>query len=73
MCALHARPTSTKPERMDDEHFRCLIAELRLAIAARVLLMANKWVEAGLVNGAVGTVRGCMFPGGFDPNSSSPG
>ena len=67
--ALHARPAGTKPERMDDDQFRGLIAELRLAIGARVLLMTNEWVEAGLVNGAVGTVRGFMFPDGFDPNS----
>ena len=54
---------------MDDDQFRGLIAELRLAISACVLLMTNEWVEAGLVNGAVGTVRGFMFPDSFGPNS----
>ncbi len=67
--ALHARPKGTKPERMDDDQFRGLHAELRLAVGARVLLTTNEWVEAGLVNGAIGTVKGFMFPAGFDPNS----
>ena len=57
------------PERMDDDEFRGLQAELRLCVGARVLLTTNEWVEAGLVNGAAGYVRGFMFPPGFDPNA----
>ena len=67
--ALHQRPKGTKPERMDDEQFRGLQAELWLCVLARVLLNTNEWVEAGLVNGATGYVRGFMFPLGFDPTS----
>ena len=59
------------PDGMDDDQFRGLQAELRLAVGARVLLTTNEWVEAGLVNGAAGTVKGFMFPQGFDPNASS--
>ena len=55
---------------MDDEQFRGLQAVLRLCISARVLPTTNEWVEAGLVNGAAGYVRGFMFPLGFDPNSA---
>ena len=69
--ALHVRPKDAKPDRMDDDQFRGLQAELRLAVGARVLLTTNEWVEAGLVNGAAGTVKGFMFPQGFDPNASS--
>ena len=67
--ATHKRPKGSKPERMDDEEFRGLQAELRLCVGARVLLTTNEWVEAGLVNGAAGYVRGFMFPPGFDPNA----
>ena len=54
---------------MDAEQFRGLKAELRLCIDCRVLLNTNKWVAAGLANGATGWVRGFMFPLGFDPSA----
>ena len=37
---------------------------------ARVLLTDNTWIEAGLMNGALGTLKGFMWPEGGDPNSS---
>ena len=55
---------------MDAEQFRGLQAELQLCVNARVLLTNNEWVEAGLVNGASGYVRGFMLPPKFDPNST---
>ena len=36
---------------------------------ARVLLTDNLWVEACLVNGAMGCVRGFVWPEGADPTS----
>ena len=54
---------------MDDEEFKGLPAELRLCVGARVLLTSNEWVEAGLMRGALGWVRGFSFPEGFDPRS----
>ena len=41
-------------------------------LGARVLLTMNLWVEAGLMNGALGTVRGFVWPRGGDPNSEDP-
>ncbi len=70
MRAIHKRPKGSVPERMDDDQFRGLRAELRLCVGARVLLTTNEWVDAGLVNGAAGYVRGFMFPQGFDPNAA---
>ena len=40
--------------------------ELHMCEGARVLLTQNLWVEAGLMNGALGTVRG-------SPNETSAG
>ena len=37
-----------------------------------MLLVDNTWVEAGLMNGALGTLKGYMWPEGGDPNSSDP-
>ena len=54
---------------MDAEDFKGLKAELELCEDARVMLTANEWVAAGLMNGALGYVRGYVFPEGFDPTS----
>ena len=40
-------------------------------MGARVLLTQNIYVEAGLMNGALGVVKGFIFPKNFDPNSSN--
>ena len=58
-----------KPELLDDAEFRGLLALLNLCEGARVLLTHNEWVEAGLMNGALGRVRGFVWPEGGDPNS----
>ena len=68
--AAHSAPRDAQPQRMDAEDFRGMKAELRLCVGARVLHTTNEWVEAGLVNGAAGYVRGFMLPRGFDPNVS---
>ena len=54
---------------LDDDEFRHLSSVLHLCEGARVLLQRNEWVEAGLMNGAIGTVRGFVWPRGGDPNA----
>ena len=60
---------STRAELMDDDDFG-LAAVLQLCEGARVLLTRNLWVEAGLVNGSMGTVKGFVWEQGGDPNST---
>ena len=42
---------------------------LHLCDGVRVLLTHNEWVEAGLMNGALGYVRGFVWPEGGNPNA----
>ena len=58
-----------KAELLDDDDFG-LAASLELCIGARVLLTRNLWTDAGLMNGALGVVKGFVWPAGGDPNSS---
>ena len=44
-------------------------SEFLVCEGARVLLTQNLWVEAGLMNGALGYVRGYMWPEGGDPHA----
>ena len=67
LTAIHGRPdtpegAALKPEQMDAEDFRGIEQELAFCVGARVLLTQNRWVEAGLMNGALGVVRGYMWP-----------
>ena len=62
---------SLRAELMADDDFG-LAANLQLCEEARVLLTRNLWIEAGLVNGSTGTVKGFVWPPGGDPNSSDP-
>jgi len=59
-------------DELADDDFRGLALYLFSCEGARVLLTRNLWVEAGLVNGAVGTVKGFMWPDGGDPGSADP-
>ena len=59
-----------RAELLDGDDFRPLEGTLRLCKGARVLLTHNLWVEAGLMNGALGRVRGYVWPEGGDPRSS---
>ena len=72
--AYHDKPNTReggkmKPQDMDSEDFRGMENELFLCEGARILLTQNLWVEAGLMNGALGFVRGYMWPEGGDPHS----
>ena len=54
----------------DSENFRGMAGKLVICEGARVLLNHNIWIEAGLMNGAIGTLKGFMWPEGGDPNST---
>ena len=60
------------PEKMDKDDFRGMEQELLLCEGARVLLTQTLWVEAALMNGALGVVRGYMWPEGGNPHSEKP-
>jgi len=74
--ALHDKPkvkegeAPCRPETMHAEDFKGLEAELLMCEGARVLLTQNVWVEAGLMNGALGYFRGYMWPEHGDPHST---
>ena len=58
--AKKAKPLSMRPQEMDADDFRGIENEVMFCVGARVLLTQNVWVEAGLMNGALGVVRGYM-------------
>ena len=67
--AFHTNPEDVDPREWHADDFRGLASTLELSVAARVLLIKNELVEAGLMNGALGWVRGFMWPQGGDPRS----
>ena len=72
--AYHDKPRTPegqrmKPDELDADDFRGVENELCFCVGARVLLTQNLWVEAGLMNGALGVLRGYMWPQGGDPHS----
>ena len=74
LCAYHDKPNTREgkamsPEKMHPDDFRGMESEVLLCEGARVLLTQNLWVEAGLMNGALGVFRGYMWPEGGDPHS----
>jgi len=74
MGAYYTTPKTEKGQKMEPsqigaEDFRGMEDMVLLCEGARVLLTQNLWVEAGLMNGALGYVRGFMFPQNFDPSS----
>ena len=70
--AYHDKPKGYKdmPDQMDADDFRGIQNELLVCEGARVLLTQNLWVEAGLMNGALGHVVGYMWPEGGNPHST---
>jgi len=71
--AYHGQPENQPELRanlLDAEDFRGMKDKLVMCEGARVLLTDNIWIEAGLMNGAIGTLKGFMWPAGGDPNST---
>jgi hypothetical protein len=72
--ALHKQPKDQAGLKADqihaDDFHGGLQSSLEVCERSRVLLTVNLWVEAGLMNGAMGTVRGFVWPKGGDPASS---
>ena len=59
-----ANQPALKANLSDPENFRGMEDKLVLSAGARVLLTDNTWIEAGLMNGAIGTLKGSMSFGG---------
>lgn len=57
------------PTVISADEFQGLAGLLEMCEGARVLLTSNLWVEAGLVNGAMGTVVGFVWPEGGHPGA----
>ena len=72
--AFHTKPADAphmQPEKISEDDFNGgLLSVLEVCEGARVLLTMNLWVEAGLMNGAMGYVRGFIWPPGGDPGST---
>ena len=72
LCARHGVPKDKEGldvKKMKADDFRGMEAELLTCTGARMLLTQNLWIEAGLMNGALGDVKGFMWPEDADPQS----
>jgi len=59
---IHAIHTGgSEASRADSNTAKGLEAELLLSRNARVMLIANIWISAGLINGAMGTITDILF------------
>ena len=59
---IHARETGIKGKPMTSaEDFSGLKSTIHITIGSRVMVTSNIWVEAGLINGAQGTVKDIVF------------
>ena len=72
LCARHGVPKDKDcldVKKMKADDFRGMEAELLTCTGARMLLTQNLWVEAGLMNGALGDHKGYMWPEDADAQS----
>ena len=61
---IKAFNSNSRARRISADHFCGLENSLFLAVGAEVVLTKNLWINAGLVNGAKGTVRAIVYEEG---------
>jgi ATP-dependent exoDNAse (exonuclease V) alpha subunit len=69
---LKAHHTGSQAEKASSDEAEGLDLELDICIGARVYLTQNLWVDHGLVNGSMGTVRELVWKEGQDPTKELP-